>query len=40
LFKTEYLTEKEYNAINNDCKEIVSMLVQSVKTNKERLNRV
>ena len=40
LFKTEYLTKKEYNAINNDCKEIVSMLVQSVKTNKERLNRV
>ena len=40
LFKREYLTEKEYNAINNDCKEIVSMLVQSVKTNKERLNRV
>lgn len=35
LFKTEYLTEKEYNAINTDCSELAKMLTAIIKTTKK-----
>ena len=34
-----YLNEKEYESIHADCNEIVSMLVSSVKTLKQKLGR-
>ena len=34
LYKTEYLTVKEYDNINNDVNEIVSILVSILKTTK------
>ena len=34
LYKTEYLTAKEYDSINNDVNEIVSILVSILKTTK------
>ena len=34
LYKTEYLTGKEYDSINNDVNEIVSILVSILKTTK------
>lgn len=36
LFRTEYLTEKEYNSINTDCSEIAKILTSIIKTTKER----
>ena len=34
LFKTDYLTENEYQGINNDCSEIAKMLTAILKTTK------
>lgn len=34
LFKTAYLTENEYGAINDDCSEIAKMLTAIIKTTK------
>ena len=36
LFRTGYLTEKEYNSINTDCSEIAKILTSIIKTTKER----
>ena len=36
LYKTSYLTEKEYNTLKQDCNEIIKILVQSVKTLKQK----
>ena len=35
LFKTDYLTEKEYNAINADCSELAKLLTSIIKTTKK-----
>lgn len=34
LYKTKYLTEREYQAINADCSEIAKMLTAIIKTSK------
>ena len=36
LYDGDYLNEKEYESINNDCIELVKMLVVSVKTLKRK----
>jgi len=38
LYRTAYLSEKEYNSINKDCMEILKMLVKVTKTVKENKN--
>ena len=38
LFKTEYITETEYESINNDCLEIKRILSSITKTTKENIN--
>ena len=38
LYKTDYLTEKEYNSIYNDINEIIALLVSITKTVKAGLN--
>ena len=35
LFKIDYLTEKEYNAINADCSELAKLLTSIIKTTKK-----
>lgn len=35
LYKTEYITETEYESINNCCSEIAKMLTKIVRTTKE-----
>lgn len=35
LYRTDYLTEKEYSNINSDCSEIAKMLTAIIKTTKE-----
>ena len=35
-----YINEKEYKSISNDCNEIISMLVCSVKTLKQKLGKL
>jgi four helix bundle protein len=40
LYDGGYLREKEYTSINNDCTELVKMLVASVKTLKKKLGRL
>ena len=37
LFRTEYLTETEYESINNDCLELKKILSSITKTTKEKL---
>ena len=37
LYKTEYLSETEYNSINDDCLELKKMLSSITKTTKEKL---
>lgn len=37
LFNTEYLDEKIYKSLKDECKELLSMLVATVKTTKEKL---
>ncbi len=39
LYKGEYLTEKEYESIKEDCIELLKMLIKIVKTTKENLGR-
>lgn len=39
LYKGEFLNEKEYNSIIEDCTEILKMLIKIVKTTKENLGR-
>jgi four helix bundle protein len=39
LHETEYLTDNEYININADCNELIKMLVASVKSMKNKLNR-
>ncbi|WP_037322949.1 four helix bundle protein [Ruminococcus sp. NK3A76] len=34
LYKTEFISEKQYSSINKDCSEIIRMLSSSVKTMK------
>ena len=36
LFRTGYLTEKEYNRMHTDCSEIAKILTSIIKTTKER----
>lgn len=40
LYKGEYLNEKEYNSIIEDCTELLKMLIKIVKTTKENLGRI
>lgn len=40
LYEGGYLNEKEYNSINDDCLELVKMLVASVKTLKRKLGKL
>ena len=35
LSKTEYITEKQYNSINEDCREIIRVLAAIVKSTKK-----
>ena len=37
LYEGGYLNDKEYNSINQDCTELVKMLVTSVKTLKRKM---
>lgn len=37
LYKTNYLSPKEYENINNDCTEITKMLVSTIKTMKNKV---
>ena len=39
LYRGEYITEKEYISIQNDCNELIKLLVKIVKTTKENLGR-
>jgi len=36
LYKTDYLTEQEYNSINYDCIEIAKLLASIIKTSKKK----
>ena len=36
LFHTDFLTEEEYNSINTDVDEIISILTSIIKTNKKK----
>jgi len=40
LYEGNYLNEKEFTSIYNDCEELVKMLVTSVKTLKRKLGRM
>lgn len=40
LYKGEFLNEKEYNSIMEDCTELLKMLIKIVKTTKENLGRI
>ena len=37
LFATEFITKKMYDSINNDCEELLKLLIASLKTTKQRL---
>lgn len=37
LYKTDYLTRKEYDAINADCSELAKLLTAIVKNNKRKI---
>ena len=37
LKETEYLTEEQYNIINNDITELIKMLTRIIKTTKEKM---
>lgn len=38
LHKTNYLSEEEFNSINNDCTELVKMLTSTIKTTKQNID--
>ncbi|WP_226065262.1 four helix bundle protein [Kaistella polysaccharea] len=40
LYKGEFLNEKEYQSIIEDCTELLKMLIKIVKTTKENLGRI
>ena len=40
LYKGEFLNEKEYNSIMEDCTELLKTLIKIVKTTKENLGRI
>ena len=35
LYRTDYLSELEFNSIISDCKELLKLLISIIKTNKE-----
>ncbi len=38
LFKTEYINQIEYNALNQDASELLKLLTSIIKTSKSRIN--
>ena len=38
LKDTEYISEKEFESISSDCRELLALLISSVKTTKQNLN--
>ena len=40
LYAGNYLNEQEYLSISNDCNELIRMLVQSIKTLKQKLGKL
>lgn len=38
LFKTEYINQIEYNALNQDATELLKLLTSTIKTSKSRIN--
>ena len=36
LHRAEYLNDKEYNSLNDDCKELIALLVAIIKTSNEK----
>ena len=39
LFKTEYLAEKEFSSLHNDCVELLKLLVSIIKTTKANIKK-
>ena len=39
LLATEFINKRMYNSINQDCEELLKLLIASVKTSKQRLNK-
>ena len=39
LFATEFLSQKMYESLNNDCVELLKILIGSVKTNKLKMKK-
>ena len=37
LKDTEYLQEKEYESMNTDCREVLALLISSIKTTKQNI---
>ena len=37
LKDTEYLNEKEYKSMNTDCREVLALLISSIKTTKQNI---
>ena len=37
LKDTEYLNEKEYESMNTDCREVLALLISSIKTTKQNI---
>ena len=35
LHDTEYLSDKEFESMSNDCNEVIALLVSSIKTTKK-----
>lgn len=38
LVKTDYISEQQFNSLNEDCLQILKMLIASVKTTQKNLN--
>jgi four helix bundle protein len=38
LHDTDHLSDKEFNSMASDCREIIAMLVSSIKTTKKNIN--
>ena len=39
LKDTEYLQEKEYESMNTDCREVLALLISSIKTTKQNIEK-
>ena len=39
LHDTEYLSEQEYVSMTNDCKELLALLISSIKTTKQNIEK-